>query len=87
MVSKTVKIVNEQGFHMRPASVFSQEMAKFDSEIYLKGNGKTANGKSVMTLIASGFKCGTDITVECTGAEEEAQLAKAVEMIEAGLGD
>ncbi|MBQ3925259.1 MAG: HPr family phosphocarrier protein [Firmicutes bacterium] len=87
MVSKNVKIVNEQGFHMRPASVFAQEMAKFDSEITISGGGKQANGKSVMTLIAGGFKCGTEVTVECTGAEEEAQLAKAVEMIEAGLGD
>lgn len=87
MVSKNVTIVNEQGFHMRPASEFVKEMSQFNSEIMIKANGKAANGKSVMMLIASGFKCGTELTVECTGADEEAQLAKAVELIEAGLGD
>ena len=29
MVTKTVKVVNEQGMHMRPAGVLAQEMKKF----------------------------------------------------------
>ena len=29
MVSKTVKVVDKMGFHMRPANVFVSEMAKY----------------------------------------------------------
>ena len=31
MVSKTVKVTNEQGMHMRPASVMSQTVTPFTS--------------------------------------------------------
>ncbi|MGI6211034.1 MAG: HPr family phosphocarrier protein [Anaerovoracaceae bacterium] len=87
MVSKKVKIVNEQGFHMRPAGVFVNEMSKFKSSIKIVGGGKTANGKSIMTLIAGGFKCGTEVEVICEGEDEQAMLDKACGMIEDGLGE
>ena len=87
MVSKTMTIINAEGFHMRPASMFVNEMAKFKSEITIEGGGKTANGKSIMTLIAGGFKAGTQIEVKCEGEDEEAMLAKAAELIESGLGE
>lgn len=87
MVSKKTTIVNEQGFHMRAASDFVREMAAFQSDITISSAEKTANGKSIMLLMAAGFKRGTEIEVKCEGADEEAQLAKACELIESGLGD
>ena len=33
MVSKTVKVINPQGLHMRPAQLFVAEMGKFDSTV------------------------------------------------------
>ena len=87
MVSKKTTIVNEQGFHMRAASDFVKEMAAFQSDITISSTEKTANGKSIMLLMAAGFKRGTEIEVKCEGVDEEAQLAKACELIESGLGD
>lgn len=87
MVSKKTTIVNEQGFHMRAASDFVKEMAAFQSDITISSTEKTTNGKSIMLLMAAGFKRGTEIEVKCEGADEEAQLAKACELIESGLGD
>ena len=59
MVSKVVKVTNEQGLHMRPATVFS----------------------------AACIKCGAEIEIQADGPDEEAALAKAVELVESGLGD
>lgn len=87
MVSKTVKIINEQGLHMRPAGVFAKEMTKFASEVKIDFGGKIVNGKSVMHIIAACIKCGSEITVQCSGDDEEAALAKAVELIESGFGE
>ena len=87
MVSKKTTIINEQGFHMRAASDFVKEMAAFQSDITISSAEKTANGKSIMLLMAAGFKRGTEIEVWCEGADEAAQLAKACELIESGLGD
>ena len=87
MVSKTVKIVNAQGLHMRPAGMFAKEMTKFESDIFLDVKGKKINAKSVMHIIAACIKCGTELTVECSGSDEQEALNQAVSLIESGLGE
>ena len=43
MVSKKVTLVNAQGFHMRPASVFATAMGKYASSVTIKFNGNDYN--------------------------------------------
>lgn len=87
MVSKTVKITNEMGFHMRPANVFVTAMTKYSSDINIIFNEKKINGKSIMNIMAACIKCGSEITVECDGADEQAMLDEAVKLIEDGFGE
>ena len=87
MVSQKVTVVNEQGLHMRPAGVFAKEMTKFKSQVTLDIAGKRINAKSVMLIIAACIKCGTEMTIECEGEDEAEALAKAVELVESGLGE
>lgn len=87
MVSKKEIIVNEQGFHMRAAGDFVKEMAAFKSSITISSADKTANGKSIMQLMAAGYKRGTEIEIKCEGEDEAAQLSKACAMIESGFGE
>lgn len=87
MVSKAVKITNEMGFHMRPANVFVSAMTKYSSNINIIAGDKKVNGKSIMNIMAACIKCGSDITVECDGADEQAMLDEAVSLIESGFGE
>lgn len=87
MVTKTVTVINAQGFHMRPATVFAAEMGKFKSKITLESGGKTVDAKSLMNIIAACIKCGTEVKVVCEGEDEDAALNKAVSMIASGLGE
>ena len=87
MVSQKVKVTNEQGMHMRPATVFSAAVTPFDSDVKINFNGNSYDGKSVMMLMAACIKCGAEIEIVCEGSDEEAALAKAVELVESGLGD
>lgn len=87
MVSKTVKIVNEMGFHMRPANVFVTAMAKYSSKINLIADNKKIDGKSIMNIMASCIKCGSEITIECDGDDEQAMLEEAVSIIVSGFGE
>ena len=87
MVSKVTKVVNSQGFHMRPATMFVGEMGKFESDVNLVCEGKTVNAKSLMNIIAACIKCGSEVKITCDGEDESAMLQKAVEMIESGLGE
>ena len=81
MVSQKVTINNPQGLHMRPAGVFAKGMAKFDSDVTINFNGKATNGKSAC------IKCGSEVEIQCDGADEEEALKTAIEMIESGLGE
>lgn len=87
MVSNTFTIKNKMGFHMRPANVFVTEMTKFASDVEIEMAGKKINGKSIMNIMAACIKCGSEITVECSGADEEAALAEATQLIESGFGE
>ena len=79
MVTKTVKVVNEQGMHMRPAGVLAQEMKKFA--------GCTVMATSVMQVMAAGIKCGTEVEISADGENEQAALDKAAELFESGFGE
>lgn len=87
MVSAKTKVVNKMGFHMRPANLFVSEMSKFSSSVTIVFNGKEVNGKSIMHIMASCIKFGSDIEIKCSGEDEQAALAKAVELVESGLGE
>lgn len=87
MVSATVSVVNPQGFHMRPANLFAQAMGKFQSDVTLRRGESAVDGKSIMNIMAACIRQGEVLTVECAGADEEAALAAALELIRSGLGD
>lgn len=87
MVSKTVKITNEMGFHMRPANVFVTAMTKYKSDVEIIAGEKKINGKSIMNIMAACIKCGSEIIVECSGPDEKKMLDEAVAMIESGFGE
>lgn len=87
MVSQKITIQNEQGLHMRPAGVFAKAMTKFPCDVQIRANEKTVNAKSIMNLIGACIKCGTEIEIICDGDQEEAALAKAIAVIESGLGE
>ena len=87
MVAQNITITNPQGLHMRPAGVFAKGMAKFDSDIKIVFNGKEINGKSLLNIIGACIKCGSEVEIQCDGADEKEALQAAVDLIESGLGE
>ena len=87
MVSKVLTVPNGQGFHMRPASVFSSAMGKYPCSVTIKFNGNNYNAKSTLNLIAACMKCGSEIELVCDGDKEEEALAEGAKMIEDGFGE
>lgn len=85
MVSRKITVTNEQGLHMRPASVFSKAMTPFSCEVSIFFHEKKYNAKSVMMLMSACIKRGSEIEIRCEGADEEAAMEKAVSLIEGGL--
>ena len=87
MVSKSFVVANKTGVHLRPAQAFVSAMSKYPADITLRCNGRAANGKSMLHMLTVGLQYGSRITVECSGAQEEAMLTEAGRMIENGFGE
>ena len=77
MVSKTAVIHDLIGLHLRPATDFCKKAMEFPCAIKLQVGNKTANGKSVLGVLALGAKNGAEVTITCQGEKEE----QAVELL------
>ncbi|MFH1359926.1 MAG: HPr family phosphocarrier protein [Candidatus Omnitrophota bacterium] len=72
-VEKEVTILNKQGLHARPAALFVQLAAQFDSNITLIKDSEKVNGKSIMGILMLAAECKSKILLEADG--EDAQEA------------
>ena len=56
---------------MRPAYLFAETAAKFDSKIELIKDDIRIDGKSVLSILTLGATQGTSVSVEATGADAD----------------
>lgn len=83
---QTVTIANAQGFHLRPITAFAQLAGRFESQVLLARDGRSANGKSAWDLMSMLAPPGTEMTVEVNGPDAEAALEALVNLL-ANLAD
>ena len=85
MKSSKLQVVNPSGLHLRPAGLLCQTSMKFKSKISILFQDNEINAKSVLNVMASGIKCGSEIEVQCTGDDEEEALEAVCNLISTGL--
>ncbi len=86
---KQIEIViqNRTGLHARPAKVLVNLAKQFKSDISLQCGAKRVNAKSMVSVLTLGAVCGSEITVQANGADEEKAIAELETAIRTGLGD
>lgn len=75
MKSFNYTITDAIGIHARPAGMLVKGAKKYESAIILKCGEKQADVRKLMLLMSMGVKCGDEVTIEVTGADEEAACA------------
>lgn len=78
-------ITDEVGIHARPAGLLVKEAKLYDASVTLECNGKSADVKKLMALMALGVKQGDTVTVSVDGTDEAAVAAKLEEFFKANL--
>ncbi|MGC5328904.1 HPr family phosphocarrier protein [Brevibacillus sp. SYSU BS000544] len=71
MIRFTVKVTTSGGLHARPASVLVNQINKYTSSVTIRKNGKEANGRSLLSVMALGAKTGDEVEFEVSGEDEE----------------
>ena len=85
---RVLSVQNKMGIHARPAAMIVRISNKYsDTDVKVEKDGEEVNGKSIMNIMAACIKCGTEITVECDGTDEQAMLDEAIALIESGFGE
>lgn len=75
MVNKRIMIDDPLGIHLRPAGALCEAAIRFESDVRFEyGVGKTANAKSLISVLAASVKCGDEINLICDGKDEEDAL-------------
>ena len=64
-------IKDEVGIHARPAGLLVKEAKKYESNILIEKDVKSADAVKLMALMGLGVKCGQKVTVKITGSDEE----------------
>ena len=72
--------------HARPAADFVRTAMGFSAAIQVAANGREANAKSLLTVLALGAKGGTAVEVEVSG-DGAAETADTIAGLLAGLSE
>ena len=59
--TKSVTILNEEGLHARPASLFAQIANQFNSQISVARGEESVDGKSILSILTLGATQGLSL--------------------------
>ncbi len=75
MINRILIISNKLGLHARAAAKLVTLASSFNADIELKTKCKTANGKSIMSVMMLAAAKGTEITLTINGDDEKEAIA------------
>lgn len=69
-----VPLTNEIGLHARPAAMVARAMTQLDARVTVRYGDATADGRSVLALMALGARGGDEVHVSATGPQADEAL-------------
>ena len=76
-----VRLPDGVALHARPAGVFVREAARAEAEVTVSVNGRTANAKSILDVLALGATGGTELVISASGADAAEALERLTELV------
>lgn len=73
-VTRKITIINKLGLHARAANKLIDASTQFASEILIRHGSKTANGKSIMTVMLLAAPKGSELEITAEGRDAEAAV-------------
>ena len=87
MTMREFKIQNELGLHARAAAAFVKIANRYHSDITVRKDNVTVNGKSIMGVLMLAASKGTSIQVEANGDDADDALSALEELVNAKFGE
>ena len=80
---RQVAVNNVLGLHLRAADKFVRLAQAFQSDVKVRSNGNTADGRSILDLLSLAAECGMMLVVEAQGFDAEDAVAALANIISA----
>ncbi|MBC7228190.1 MAG: HPr family phosphocarrier protein [Thermoflexales bacterium] len=80
MLERKVTVGHPEGLHARPAARFVQTARRFRSRVRVLYDGREADAKSLLSLLALGVEQGAVMTIRAEGEDAEQALAALEEV-------
>jgi phosphocarrier protein HPr len=87
MIERRISLSNRLGLHARAASKLVQTASAHASEVWIAREGRRVNAKSIMGVLLLAAPCGSELTLEVSGADEAQAMEALVALIEDRFGE
>ncbi len=82
-----LEITNKLGLHLRAANRWVELARRFQSEVRVFWNGRSADGKSILDLLTLGAEAGALLELEVVGPDSDEAAAALAELVESRFHD
>ena len=86
-VERTVRIVNRNGLHARPAAEIVKLASRYQSDITLVRDDLEVNGKSIMGVMMLAAEFGSSLVLRAAGPDAEQAVSALSDLIARKFGE
>jgi len=83
----TLQITNKAGLHARPAALFAQKASSFKSTVMILNGAKSANAKSIISIMGLGIKEGQSIVLKIEGLDADEAASALKKLVDDKFGE
>ena len=87
IMERSVRIVNKNGLHARPAAELVKTASKFQSEITMVRDDLEVNGKSIMGVMMLAAEFGAELLIRASGPDEEQAVTAIADLVARKFGE
>ena len=70
---------------MRPAYLFAETAARFDSQIEVEKDDIRIDGKSVLSILTLGAAQGSEVSIQATGSDAQDAIKALEQLVVSGF--
>jgi phosphocarrier protein HPr len=87
MTERSVRIVNKDGLHARPAAELVKLASRFQSDITMIRDDLEVNGKSIMGVMMLAAECGAELLIRARGPDAEQAVSAIADLVAMKFGE
>jgi phosphocarrier protein HPr len=87
MIERTVRIINKNGLHARPAAEIVKLASRYKSDITLVRDDLEVNGKSIMGVMMLAAEFGSSLLLRAAGPDAEQAVSALSDLIARKFGE